>query len=74
MNLGKATGQGVNRKRCRTWAMAGRGVNRQLPAPGGDAGQGRTHYIYRWFGALRDRMRGVRSYPVGDWQRVLTKT
>ena len=43
---------------------------RQLPHLG-DAGQGRTHYIYEWFGALQERTRGVRV-AVGDWQRVLT--
>lgn len=51
---------------------AGQGVNRKLPHLG-DAGRGRTHYIYEWFGALQDRMRGVRV-AVGDWQRVLTES
>jgi hypothetical protein len=45
-------------------------VNRQLPHLG-DAGQGRSAYIYEWFAALMDRTRGVRV-AVGDWQRVLT--
>ena len=50
---------------------AGQGVNRQLPHL--SAGQGRTPYIYEWFGALQDRTRGVRV-AVGDWQRVLTES
>lgn len=45
---------------------------RKLPHLG-NAGQGRTHYIYEWFGALQDRTRGVRV-AVGDWQRVLTES
>lgn len=45
---------------------------RQLPHLG-NAGQGRTHYIYEWFGALQDRTRGVRV-AVGDWQRVVTES
>ena len=44
--------------------------NRQLPHLG-NAGQGRSAYIYEWFAALMDRTRGVRV-TVGDWQRVLT--
>ena len=43
---------------------------RQLPHLG-NAGQGRSAYIYEWFAALMDRTRGVRV-AVGDWQRVLT--
>ena len=43
---------------------------RKLPHLG-DAGRGRSAYIYEWFGALMDRTRGVRV-AVGDWQRVLT--
>lgn len=43
---------------------------RKLPHLG-DAGQGRSAYIYEWFGALMARTRGVRV-AVGDWQRVLT--
>ena len=43
---------------------------RKLPHLG-DAGQGRSAYIYEWFAALMDRTRGVRV-AVGDWQRVLT--
>jgi len=49
---------------------AGQGVNRKLPHLG-NAGQGRSAYIYEWFGALMDRTRDVRV-AVGDWQRVLT--
>jgi hypothetical protein len=45
-------------------------VNRKLPHLG-DAGRGRSAYIYEWFAALMDRTRGVRV-AVGDWQRVLT--
>jgi hypothetical protein len=45
-------------------------VNRQLPHLG-NAGQGRSAYIYEWFAALMDRTRDVRV-AVGDWQRVLT--
>jgi hypothetical protein len=48
---------------------AGQGVNRKLPHL--SAGQGRSAYIYEWFGALMDRTRDVRV-AVGDWQRVLT--
>ncbi len=66
-HLGDA-GQGVNRKLPHL-GNAGMGVNRQLPHL--SAGQGRSAYIYEWFGALMDRMRGVRV-AVGDWQRVLT--
>jgi len=61
-------GRGVNRKL--PHLSAGRGVNRQLPHLG-NAGQGRSAYIYEWFGALMDRTRGVRV-AVGDWQRVVT--
>ena len=43
---------------------------RKLPHLG-NAGQGRSAYIYEWFAALMDRTRGVRV-AVGDWQRVLT--
>jgi len=43
---------------------------RKLPHLG-DAGRGRSDYIYEWFGALMDRTRDVRV-AVGDWQRVLT--
>lgn len=50
---------------------AGRGVNRQLPHL--SAGQGRTRYIYEWFGVLQERTRNVRV-AVGDWQRVLTES
>jgi hypothetical protein len=63
-------GRGVNRQL--PHLGAGRGVNRQLPHLG-NAGQGRTAYIYAWFGALQDRMRDVRV-AVGDWQRVLTES
>lgn len=45
---------------------------RKLPHLG-NAGRGRTHYIYEWFGALQDRTRGVRV-AVGDWQRVVTES
>lgn len=43
---------------------------RKLPHLG-NAGRGRSAYIYEWFGALMDRTRGVRV-AVGDWQRVVT--
>ena len=46
-------------------------MNRQLPHL--SAGQGRTAYIYEWFGALQERTRNVRV-AVGDWQRVLTES
>jgi len=67
-HLGDA-GQGVNR-RLPHLGDAGQGVNRQLPHLG-DAGQGRSAYIHEWFGALKERTRGVRV-AVGDWTRVLT--
>jgi hypothetical protein len=51
---------------------AGRGVNRKLPHLG-NAGQGRSQFVYEWFSALQDRLRDVRV-AVGDWQRVLTES
>jgi hypothetical protein len=68
-HLGDA-GQGVNRKL--PHLSAGVGVNRQLPHLSAGR-QGRTQYIYEWFGALQDRTRGVRV-AVGDWQRVVTES
>jgi len=63
-------GQGVNRKL--PHLSAGTGVNRKLPHLSAGR-QGRTQYIYEWFGALQDRTRGVRV-AVGDWQRVVTES
>jgi len=65
-----SSGQGVNRKL--PHLSAGVGVNRQLPHLSAGR-QGRTQYIYEWFGALQDRTRGVRV-AVGDWQRVVTES
>jgi hypothetical protein len=65
-----SAGQGVNRKL--PHLSAGVGVNRQLPHLSAGR-QGRTQYIYEWFGALQDRTRGVRV-AVGDWQRVVTES
>lgn len=68
-HLGDA-GQGVNRRL--PHLSPGQGVNRQLPHLSAGR-QGRTQYIYEWFGALQDRTRGVRV-AVGDWQRVVTES
>lgn len=66
-HLGNA-GRGVNRKLPHL-GDAGQGVNRQLPHL--SAGQGRTDYIYEWFGLLQARTRNIRV-TAGDWRRVLT--
>jgi site-specific DNA-adenine methylase len=63
-----SAGRGVNRQL--PHLSAGRGVNRQLPHLG-NAGRGRSEYIYEWFTALMDRMRNVRV-AVGDWSRVVS--
>ena len=66
-----SAGHGVNRKLPHL-GDAGHGVNRKLPHLSAGR-QGRTQYIYEWFGALQDRTRGVRV-AVGDWQRVVTES
>ena len=73
-------GIGVHAKRPRLGA-GGRGVTRQLPQLGGDAGAaGRGIHasavettqggIYEWFGRLQERLRHVRVC-CGDWTRIL---
>jgi len=65
-----SAGRGINRQL--PHLSAGQGINRKLPHLG-DAGRGRTDYIYEWFDALHGRMRNVRV-AAGDWRRVLTES
>src|SRR3990167_6018501 len=65
------TSRGQNAGHSRTWAMRGRGVNRQLPHLGntGGACAQKRAALLTWFRALRDRLCRVRVV-CGDWERI----